>query len=112
GRPRKHGAVTHGPEGSETNTMVEAEQRPAAAAGVDAPGPLVQLHGVTKRYGRLVALRSVDLTIAPGEFLFLIGPSEAGKTTLLKLIHGDLRPTQGAVRVADHQLHRRWGRSL
>jgi cell division transport system ATP-binding protein len=117
-RPRKHGAVTHGPEGSDTNTMVQAEQRPAAAAtngaavGVNAPGPLVQLHGVTKRYGRLVALRNVDLTIAPGEFLFLIGPSEAGKTTLLKLIHGDLRPTQGTVRVADHQLHKRWGRSL
>src|SRR5215467_6456593 len=73
---------------------------------------LVALMGVTRRYGRLVALRSVDLTIEPGEFVFVIGPSEAGKTTLLKLIHGDLRPHKGTIRVDRHELHRRWRRFL
>ncbi len=79
---------------------------------VDARGPLVELAGVTRRYGRLVALQGVDLAVVRGEFVFLVGPSEAGKTTLLKLIHGDVRPTAGSVVVDRHRLHRRWGRSL
>src|SRR5437879_5528680 len=73
---------------------------------------LVELRGVMRRYGKLVALRNVNLTIVPGEFIFLIGPSEAGKTTLLKLIHGDLRPNKGTIRVDRHRLHRRWRRFL
>src|SRR5436190_1628496 len=79
---------------------------------VERPSALVQLAGVGKRYGRLHALRNVDIEITPGEFVFLIGPSEAGKTTLLKLIHGDVRPSRGTIRVFDHRLHRRWRRSL
>src|SRR5438046_384797 len=79
---------------------------------VGAPGTLVELAGVTHRYGRLVALRGVDLAIARGELVFVVGPSEAGKTTLLRLVHGDLRPTAGTVRVGRHLLHRRWRRFL
>ena len=79
---------------------------------VERPSALVELRGVTRRYGRLVALRAVDLAIEPGEFVFLIGPSEAGKTTLLKLIHGDLRPNRGTIRVDRHRLDRRWRRFL
>ena len=75
-------------------------------------GALVELRGVHKRYGRLVAVRGVNLAIDPGEFVFVIGPSEAGKTTLLKLIHGDLRPNRGTIRVDRHLLHRRWRRFL
>ena len=79
---------------------------------VGRPSALVELRGAVRRYGKLVALRGVDLVIEPGEFVFLIGPSEAGKTTLLKLIHGDLRPNEGTVRVDRYQLHRRWRRFL
>ena len=86
----------------------QVESRPAT----EHTPPLVELTGVTRKYGRLVALRDVDLRIAPGEFVFLTGPSEAGKTTLLKLIHGDLRPTRGAIRVERFRLHRRWRRFL
>src|SRR5205807_935329 len=66
----------------------------------------------SRRYGPLVALKDVDLRVAPGEFVFLTGPSEAGKTTLLKLIHGDLRPTKGRIRVARFRLNKRWRRFL
>src|SRR5437763_10888120 len=79
---------------------------------VGRPGALVELRGVSRRYGKLVALRGIDLAIEPGEFLFLIGPSEAGKTTLLKLIHGDLRPNKGTIRVDRHRLNKRWRRFL
>jgi ABC-type Fe3+/spermidine/putrescine transport system ATPase subunit len=42
-------------------------------------------------------LRDIDLTLAPGEFLTLLGPSGCGKTTLLRIVAGFLRPTEGAV---------------
>src|SRR5215470_218982 len=74
--------------------------------------PFVRLAGVSRRYGRLVAIKDVSLSIAPGEFVFVTGPSEAGKTTLLKLIHGDLRPSAGTIRVDGFRLERRWRRFL
>ncbi len=67
-------------------------------------GPaVVEVAGVTKRFGAatggVLALDTIDLTIAQGEFVSLIGPSGCGKSTLLRLI-GDLtEPTSGAVRV-------------
>lgn len=76
------------------------------------PAPLVVLTGVTRRYGRLVALKDLSLSIAAGEFVFVTGPSEAGKTTLLKLIHGDIRPNGGRIRVERCRLERRWRRFL
>jgi ABC-type sugar transport system ATPase subunit len=48
----------------------------------------IELLGVSKRYGEFVALRNIDLDIAPGEFLVLLGPSGCGKSTLLKIIAG------------------------
>jgi cell division transport system ATP-binding protein len=96
---------------SETTTQTRPQTAGGGASG-EAQGALVELKGVYRRYGRLVAIRGVNLAVQPGEFVFLIGPSEAGKTTLLKLIHGDLRPNRGTIRVDRHRLHRRWRRFL
>ncbi len=59
--------------------------------------PAVQVRSLTKFYGRVKALDSVDLSIAGGEYFVLLGPSGGGKTTLLRLIGGFIRPSSGSV---------------
>lgn len=60
---------------------------------------MLSLRGVTKRYGGLTAVDSLDLEVAPGEFLGLLGPNGAGKSTLISMISGLLEPDAGEVRV-------------
>ena len=57
----------------------------------------VELRGVEKRYGEVVAVRSLDLEVRPGELMVLVGPSGCGKSTLLRLIAGLVEPTAGEV---------------
>jgi branched-chain amino acid transport system ATP-binding protein len=59
---------------------------------------LLQTEKVTKNFGALTAVDSVDLTVAPGTIHSLIGPNAAGKTTLFNLISGELPPTSGRIR--------------
>ena len=61
--------------------------------------PDVQLRGVTKRFGELIAVDSIDLDVRPGEFLALLGPSGCGKTTTLRLIAGFDEPTEGEIQI-------------
>jgi spermidine/putrescine ABC transporter ATP-binding subunit len=61
--------------------------------------PDVALRGVTKRFGDLVAVDSVDLEVQPGEFLALLGPSGCGKTTTLRMIAGFDEPTEGEIEI-------------
>jgi polar amino acid transport system ATP-binding protein len=51
------------------------------------PTPMVEARNVRKEYGRVEALRGIDLTVAPGEVCCLIGPSGSGKSTLLRCIN-------------------------
>lgn len=57
----------------------------------------VELRGVSKRYGRALAVDHVDLRVGHGEFYSLLGPSGCGKTTTLRLIAGFERPDEGQV---------------
>ncbi|RBI84111.1 cell division protein FtsE [Rhodosalinus halophilus] len=58
---------------------------------------MIELEGVSYSYGGGDLLREIDLTLAPGSFHFLTGPSGAGKTTLLRLCYAALRPTAGRI---------------
>ncbi len=58
---------------------------------------MIELHGVSKRYGDVVALHPTDLRIDAGKTTALIGPSGCGKSTLLRLIIGLIAPTSGQV---------------
>jgi ABC-2 type transport system ATP-binding protein len=60
---------------------------------------LVTTAGLTKQYGRVVALESCTLTVCPGEIFGLLGPNGAGKTTLLRLLLGYLHPSAGWARI-------------
>jgi branched-chain amino acid transport system ATP-binding protein len=62
--------------------------------------PLLETRDLTIRFGGLVALDAVDMTLGPGEILGIIGPNGAGKSTLFNLISGIYRPTRGSVHLA------------
>ncbi|MCC5947835.1 MAG: ABC transporter ATP-binding protein [Nitriliruptoraceae bacterium] len=61
---------------------------------------VLELDGVTHRYGATVALDTVDLRVMPGECVALLGPNGAGKTTLTSLVTGLLSPRSGRIVVA------------
>jgi putative spermidine/putrescine transport system ATP-binding protein len=59
----------------------------------------IQLEGVTKRFGLTLAVQDIDLTIEHGSYCCLLGPSGCGKTTILRMIAGHEKPTQGTIRI-------------
>jgi ABC-2 type transport system ATP-binding protein len=68
--------------------------------------PLLEVRGITKRFGSFEALASVSFSIRPGEILGLIGPNGSGKTTLFECIAGVLPCDEGAIFCADKPLTR------
>ncbi len=73
--------------------------------GRSGPAPIIELRDVTKVYpGGHLALERVSLSIAGGEFVFLVGPTGCGKSSLIKLLIRELRPTEGQVVVAGRDI--------
>src|SRR5579884_3734543 len=80
---------------------------PAAMSGGGAGAGRVELEGVRKSYGDVVAVDGVDLAVADGEFFTLLGPSGSGKTTTLRLIAGFEQPDAGRVLLGGADITRR-----
>ncbi len=68
--------------------------------------PGLELQGLHKQFGEVVALRSIDLAVRTGEFVSLLGPSGCGKTTALRIVAGFERPDDGRVLVEDRDVTR------
>src|SRR3954452_12941484 len=65
-------------------------------------GAPVEIRGLVKRYGEIVAVDHVDLTVQPGDVYGYLGPNGAGKTTSLRMMLGLIAPTEGSVRLFGH----------
>jgi ABC-2 type transport system ATP-binding protein len=63
------------------------------------PAPPIEVRGLVKRYGEIVAVDDVDLTVEPGDVYGYLGPNGAGKTTSLRMMLGLIAPTAGTVRL-------------
>jgi ABC-2 type transport system ATP-binding protein len=72
---------------------------PDAAAAADPGAPMVEVRGLTRRFGALVAVDRLDFTVRRGELFGLVGPDGAGKTTTLRMLAGVLRPSAGDARL-------------
>jgi len=78
---------------------------PAQVPGAAGKGSaLIQVEGLAKHYGAFVAVHDLAFAVAPGEILGLVGPNGAGKTTTLRCLVGILRPTEGKVSIAGHDI--------
>jgi len=87
-------------------------EQPAVAATGSSREAILSTNGLTKKFGGLTAVDSVDFTVDEGEIRCLIGPNGAGKSTLLELITGQLSPTDGDIYfdgndLTDMEPHRR-----
>lgn len=71
------------------------------------PTPVIAATGLERRFGSVVALRSVAISVAAGEVVLLAGPNGAGKSTLLRTLAGLARPTRGTVEVQGISLRNR-----
>ncbi len=79
--------------------MNETMQLRREVSAAVAAAPLLDVRGLTKRFGGLVAAKDISFRIRPGEILGLIGPNGSGKSTVMKVIMGIERPDAGAIRV-------------
>jgi ABC-2 type transport system ATP-binding protein len=68
--------------------------------------PIIETHGLTRRFGALTAVDHLDLSVQRGEIFGLVGPDGAGKTTTLRMLCGLMDPSEGSARVAGHDVAR------
>jgi ABC-2 type transport system ATP-binding protein len=83
--------------------MTSTTPRAALATGADAGRPALRVVGLRKRYGDVVAVDGLDLTVASGECFGLLGPNGAGKTTTIEICEGLTASDEGTVEVLGRQ---------
>jgi phospholipid/cholesterol/gamma-HCH transport system ATP-binding protein len=81
------------------------EQTPPSPPSIASVDNLVEIHDLVFAYGRRPVLKGIQMTVPRGKLIALMGGSGCGKTTLLRLIGGQLRPRRGYVKVAGQVIH-------
>lgn len=90
---------------NEADQVAAARERQQAARPRKGGAPIVELRDVSKIYpGGHLALDRVSLAVNRGEFIFLVGPTGCGKSTLIKLLIRELDPTEGTVSIAGRDI--------
>lgn len=69
-------------------------------------GPLLELEGITKRFGSIVVADSLSFSVGAGDIVGMVGPNGAGKSSLFSIISGDIAPTSGEVRFESRSVTR------
>ena len=72
----------------------------------EAPAPVIEARGLTRRFGTLVAVDRVDLDVRRGEIFGCLGPNGSGKSTLMRMLLGLVRPSGGSARVLGFSIPR------
>jgi len=91
------------PDSTDPSTPTASEVSPDAAARPrTGDEPIFEARDVTKRFGRVVALRGVDFDLRAGEVHAIVGDNGAGKSTLIKILSGVMQPTSGEVLIDGH----------
>ncbi len=92
-------------QGPEPDRGTEESSEPARRSEGPARNPLLELKGITKRFGAVQALTDVNLKVYPGEVMALVGDNGAGKSSLVKTIAGINIPDQGEILFEGHPVH-------
>jgi branched-chain amino acid transport system permease protein len=82
---------------------LDGERLGGAIAG-RAGEPVLRVEGVTMRFGGLIALNDVSLSLAPGQITALVGPNGSGKSTMVNVVSGLYRPSAGRVTFMGHEI--------
>jgi ABC-type uncharacterized transport system ATPase subunit len=86
-----------------------SEREPSLGMPARAPmgtvQPAIQMSGIAKRFGSVVALDGVDFGLRQGEIHVLLGENGAGKTTLMRILFGMLRPDAGSIMIGGQEVH-------
>lgn len=91
--------------------MAEVTGAPAVTAGVPLPsappdglGTAISTTGLTKRFGRQIAVNAIDLAVPTGSVYGFLGPNGSGKTTTIRMLLGLITPTAGQVQLLGHRM--------
>jgi branched-chain amino acid transport system ATP-binding protein len=84
---------------------MHSEHRTRVSETGEAQMPLLEVAGLRKQFGGLMAVLDVDFDVEAGEIMVIMGPNGAGKTTIFNLISGALRATAGSIRFQARQLN-------
>ena len=68
--------------------------------------PMIQVEGLTKRFGAFTAVDHVSFTVGKGSIFGFLGPNGSGKTTVIRMLCGILQPTEGTARIGGHDIVR------